>query len=72
MMSRNNRVGHIIKALVTVVTLLALPGRFGVTKATLDDMLRRTRGTPDAIGPAQFADGLRTLPIIDQPLDIDL
>ena len=43
-------VSQIIKALVTVVTLIALTGRFRVIKAALDDVLRLTRGTPDAIG----------------------
>src|SRR5215471_1789050 len=48
MMSRKDSVGHIIKALVTVVTLIALTGGFRVIKATLDDLFRRTRGTRNA------------------------
>jgi hypothetical protein len=72
MMSRKDGVGQIIKAFVTVVTLLALTGRFRVIKATLDDLLRLTRGALDAIGPAQLANGLITLNIIDEILDIDL
>src|SRR5712691_4869148 len=72
MMSRKDGVGQIIKAVVTVVALIALTGGFRVIKATLDDMLRLTRGALDAIGPAQLADGLITLHIIDEMLDDDL
>ena len=71
-MSRKDGVGQIIKACVTVVALIALTGGFRVIKATLDDMLRLTRGALDAIGPAQLADGLITLHIIDEMLDVDL
>jgi len=70
--SRKDGVGQIIKAFVTVVALIALTGGFRVIKATLDDMLRLTRGALDAIGPAQLADGLITLHIIDEMLDVDL
>ena len=72
MMSCKDGVRHIIKALVTVVTRIALTGRFRVIKAALDDVLRLTRGTPDAIGPAQLANGLITLHVIDEMLDVDL
>src|SRR5215471_10164804 len=72
MMSSKNRVGQIIKACVTVVTLIALTRGFRVIKATLDDVCRLTRGARDAIWPAQLADGLITLDIINELLDIDL
>src|SRR5712664_3524151 len=72
MMSRKDGVGQIIKAFVTVVALIALTGWFRVIKATLDDMLRLTRGTRDAIGPAQLTNSLITLHIIDETLDVDL
>src|SRR5262245_44522898 len=72
MMASKNRVGQIIEAFVTVVTLIALTSRFRVVKATHDDVLRRTRGARDAIRPAQFADGLITLDIINETLDVDL
>src|SRR5262249_43795117 len=72
MMASKNSVGQIIKALVTVVTLIALPGGFRVIKATLDDLCRLTRGARNAVWPSQLADGLITLPLIDQLLDIDL
>src|SRR5262249_30716813 len=65
-------VGHIIKALVTVMTRIALTGGFCVIKATLDDVFGLTRGTRDAIGPAQLTHSLITLHIIDEILDIDL
>jgi len=62
----------VIKACVTGGTLIALTGQFRVIKATLDDLFGLTRGTRDAVWPAQLADGLITLHIIDQILDIDL
>jgi hypothetical protein len=70
-MAGKDGVGQIIKALVTVVTRIALMGRLCVIKATLDDLLRCTRGARDAVWPAQLADGLIALYIIDQILDID-
>src|SRR5918999_2341281 len=72
MMSRKDRVSQIIKALVAVVALIALTGRFGVIKAALDHMLRLTRRALDAIRPSQLTNGLITLHIIDKILDVDL
>src|SRR5262244_431140 len=71
-MARKDGVGQIIKTLVTVVTLIALTGGFRVIPATLDDMVRLTRGARNAVGPAQLADGLITLHIIDEILHVDL
>ena len=72
MMSRKNRVGQIIKAGVTVGTLIALTGGFRVIKTALDDLCGLTSWAHDAIWPAQLADSLITLNIIDQIRDIDL
>ena len=72
MMSSKNGVGQIIKAFVTGVTLIALTGGFRVIKAALDDLCALTRGARDAVWPAQLADGLTILNLIDQLLDIDL
>src|SRR5262245_52980558 len=72
MMSGKNRVSQIIKALVTVVTLIALTSGFRIIKAALDEVLRRTRGTGDAIWPTQLPHSLITLDVIDQVCDIDL
>src|SRR5215471_8403902 len=72
MMSRKNRVRQIIKAPVTVMTFIALTGGFRVIKAALDDVCGRTRWTRDAVWPAQIADGLITLHLIDQIFDVDL
>ena len=72
MMSCKNRVRQIIKACVTVGTLIALTGGFRVIKATLDDVFRLTRGAGDTVRPASFAYGLITLNLIDQILDVDL
>ena len=57
---------------MAVGTLIALACRFGVIKATLDNLRGLTSWARDAIWPTQLADGLITLPIIDQLRDIDL
>src|SRR5262249_27713041 len=72
MMSRKNGVCQVIKACVTVGTLIALTGQLRVIKATLDDVFELTRWAVDAVWPAQIAYRLITLNIIDQILDIDL
>src|SRR6266581_1691251 len=72
MMSGKDGVGQIIKACVTVMTLIALTGRLRVIKAALDDLVGLTRWAGDTIWPAQLTDGLITLDIIDEMLDIDL
>src|SRR5712691_1443018 len=72
MMSSKNRIGQIIKAFITVVTLITLTIRFCIIKAAFDHMLRLTRGTCDAIGPAQLTNGLITLHVIDEMLDVNL
>jgi hypothetical protein len=72
MESGKNGVSQIIEACVTVATLIALTCRFRVIKAALDDLCGLTRWARDAVWPAQLADGLITLHIIDQILDIDL
>src|SRR5262249_4218153 len=72
MLAGKDGVGHIIKALVTVVTRIALTGGIRVITATLDDLLRRTRGARNAVWPAQLAEGLITLHLIDEMLEVDL
>ena len=72
MMARKDGVRQIIKAPITVMTLIALTGGFRVIKAALDDVCGRTRWTRDAVWPAQIADGLITLHLIDQICDVDL
>src|SRR2546428_12125259 len=72
MMSGKDGVSQIIKAFVSVVTLIALTGRLRVIKAALDDLVGLTRWAGDTIWPAQLTDGLITLDIIDEMLDIDL
>jgi hypothetical protein len=52
MMARKDGVGQIIKASVTVVTLVALTGGFRVIKTTLDDVFGLTRGAGDTVRPA--------------------
>ena len=72
MMSSKDRVGQIIKAFITVVTLVTLTRRFCIIKAAFDHMLRLTRGTLDAIRPAQLTHRLITLHIIDELRDVNL
>ena len=67
-MSSKDSVSQIIKASVTVVTLIALTGGFRIIKAALDHMSRLASGTLDTIGPAQLTNGLITLHIIDKIL----
>src|SRR5467141_2407413 len=72
MMSCKDGVRHIIKALVAVVTYIALTSRLRVIKATLDDVFGLTGGAGDALWPAQCAYRLIPLHIIDEMLDVDL
>src|SRR4030095_14926798 len=72
MMSGKNSVSKIIEAFVAVVTLIALTSGFRIIKAALDDVLRRTTWTGDAIWPTHLPHGLITLDVIDQVCDIDL
>src|SRR5262249_54372556 len=72
MMASKNGVGQIIKASVTVVTLITLTGRFSIIKTTLDNFFGLTRGADNTVWPAQCADSVITLNLIDQILDIDL
>ena len=72
MMSRKDGVGQIIKALVTVVTLIALTGGRRVITAALDSVFGLTRGANDPVWPASCADRLIALSLIDQSHDIDL
>ena len=71
-MACKNGVGQIIKAGLAVVALLALACRFRVIAAALDDLGGRTRWTRHAVWPAQLADGLIALHIINETRDIDL
>jgi hypothetical protein len=72
MMASKDGVAQIIKAMVTVVTLGALPGGFRVSTTTLDDVCGLTRGAGDAVWPASCADRLIALHLIDEMLDVDL
>src|ERR1700747_3491674 len=72
MMARKNGVGQIIKAGIAVVALIALACRFRVIEAALDDLGGLTRWTRNTVWPAQLADGLIALHIINETLDIDL
>jgi hypothetical protein len=52
------------------MTLITLTGEFRVIKAALDDVLGFTRGTCNTVWPAQLANGLITLHIIDELRDM--
>jgi hypothetical protein len=54
------------------VTLIALTGGFRVIKIALDYLLGFTSGACDSLWPAQLAEGLITLHVIDEILDVDL
>src|SRR5215471_11064639 len=72
MMARKNGVGQIIEAGLAVVALIALTSRFRVIKAALHDLGGLTRWTRHAVWPAQLADNLIALHIINEIHDIDL
>src|SRR5262245_20228938 len=72
MMSSKDGVSQVIKAFGAVVALIALTGRFRVIPATLDDVFGLTRGTHDAVGPAQLTHRLITLDIVDEMRVVDL
>ena len=54
------------------MTFIALTSWFRVIKATLNNLLRLTRGTHNAVGPAQLTNRLITLHLVDEILDVDL
>src|SRR5262245_21529882 len=72
MMSSKDGVGQSIKPCVTVVTFIALTSWFRVIKATLHNLFRLTRGTHNAVGPAQLTNRLITLHLVDEICDVDL
>jgi hypothetical protein len=72
MVSCKDGVRQLIKMLMTIGTLIALACRFCVIKAALADLFGLTSWALDTVWPAQIADNLITLHIIDQILDIDL
>jgi hypothetical protein len=71
-MSGKNGIGQIIKPCVTVHTRIALTGGFWVIKAALGDLGGLTIWALGAVWPAQLANSLIALGIIDQIFDIDL
>ncbi len=71
-MAGKDGVSQIIEAFESVVTFIALTGRFCVVKAALDDSFGLTGRAVNTFWPGQLAYGLITLNIIDQILDIDL
>src|SRR5215467_9481805 len=54
------------------MTLITLTGGFRIIKAALDDLVGLTRWTRDAAWPAELADSLIPLHVIDEVLDINL
>jgi len=57
MMSGKNGVCQVIKAPVTVMTLIALTGRFGIIKAALNDLLRLARWARNTVRSPQLSNG---------------
>jgi hypothetical protein len=72
MMASKDGVSQVIKTFGAVVALIALTGRFRVITATPDDVCGLTRGTHDAVEPAQLTNRLITLDIVDEMRDVDL
>jgi hypothetical protein len=63
--------GQIIKTAFTTTASVALAMGLGVVKTPLDDLVRTTVWTREAIGPSQVAHRFKALGIIDEILDID-
>src|SRR5262249_62066210 len=72
MMARKKGVCQSIQAWGAGSTLIALACRFRSHQSRVDDLGRLARGTRKAVWPAQLADGLVTLRVIDPMRDIDL
>jgi hypothetical protein len=72
MVTGKNRVGYIIKACIAVLTRRALTGGLRIITTALDDLCGCTSGARDALWPASYVDGLLTLHILDEMLDVDV
>jgi hypothetical protein len=70
-MAGEDGVGEVVEALATLATLVALAERLGVVSAVLDDRVGRASRASDAVGPADIPDGVETLGVVEEILDID-
>ena len=70
MVTGENGVGEVIKALSTAMTLIPLSVWLGFVPAILDDLVRRAMRTGNTIGPAHGSDGLETLGFVDEISDV--
>src|SRR6266545_2745612 len=70
-MAGEDRPGQVIEEFLTGLTPVALPLGLGRIVTLLGDLRGVTMGTGDALGPAQVADRLETLHVVDEVLDVD-
>ena len=64
-------VGQVIEAPAAGPALVPLPMRLGLIPALLDDLGRIAVGAAGAVRPAEVADHLVALGVVDDPQDID-
>jgi hypothetical protein len=70
-MAGENGPGQVIEVLLTDLALIALTLRLGRIVALFGDRYGVAMGTRDTLGPAQLADGLEALQVVDEVLDVD-
>ena len=63
-------VGQVIEAFAAVLALVSLAVGLGVVATILDDRSGTAGRTGDAVGPTHVADGLETLGIVEEILDV--
>src|SRR3954471_9235631 len=69
-MSGEDRIGQVIEATAAGPTFVPLSLRFGFIPALLDDRIRVAVRAADAVGPAEVADHLVALGVVDDPQDV--
>ena len=70
-MASENRAGQIVEEFMTGLALVALSLRLGCIVPQFRDLRRVAMGTGYTLGPAQLADRLETLQVVDEVLDVD-
>src|SRR5690348_6071996 len=63
--------GQVIEEFLTGLPPVALPLGLGRIVTLLRDLRGVTMATGDTLGPAQIADRLETLEVVDEVLDVD-
>jgi len=70
MMTGEDGVGQIVEAFAAGAALVPLTIGLGVVATVLDDRNRAARVAGDAVGPTHVADGLKTLGVVEEVLDV--